>query len=463
MPTQTALQRWTSLCFLALFASVLLHYAVPFVVFRIARHAELGREDAQHQREAESLQRMAVDQLTTIQRLGHEIPKSVVRIQSANDSSVSTGFGVIVDTRALAVTSCSLLEDRNEVLILVPGQSEPISSNVVARDDVSDVALIEFVPPSHEQLAVRPISKRPPRLGENVFALSDASTLRSGLQIGMILGRGTNTPRLCLHEVDLIGTDISTEQNVGSPLVNIDGDILGICIANLACQSDDRGFALPALAANHILTELMQFGRVRRGWIGAFLHADVLRDKPTDQTRVAHVDYVVPGSPADRAGLRAGDDILLMTQYLPVIEVSDLQRLILATLPPEVLQCSIVRQNRFDVLSIPVETQPILAPSLPGEREWGFQLYCAQNRLQLEPDAPANGVAVTSVTPVLAAAGILPGDIITALNDTPTPNIETYCRQASATIAARQGVRVELWRKGSPQMRVVDVPWGAKQ
>lgn len=466
MSRQSLVQRWSSLLLLALLVGVVLHYAIPQVAYRIARHVEAGRRDGEYQSQLAEAQQQQESQIRALQRLAQEVGRSIVRVhapgEDADEIGPARGFGVIVDTRALAVTSLSLIEGLRDVPLSLGGHPEPLRAQVKAIDELADLALLEFDPPPGDLISIRLLAKEPPQLGQDVLALSDAGDLRDALSLGMILRRGTQNRRVCVHDVDFIGTDVATDSNIGSPLMNFRGEILGICIAEHATNDPVRGHVLPAPVADTVIGDMLQYGRVRHGWIGAFLHADVLPGAGRAETRVAHVDYVVPGSPADRSGLRAGDDILLMTQHVPVVGVGDLQRMILATLPPETLRLSILRHSAYQVITVPVELQPLLPPLLPGEKEWGLRLACPQSPSPVDPDEILTGVLVQEVSRREPGEGIRPGDVIVGLNGAPTPNLESYCREAAAVVSSRIPVRLDVWRRGEGKAKTIELAGGSR-
>lgn len=401
----------------------------------------------------------------TLQRLGQEIPASVVRIQagdeSAGEGESTIGFGVIVDPRAYVLTSWTLVRGRTVVPLRVyapPTHSElgKVSARFVAGDEFSDLAILEFVPPNPDWIRVRGIARHPPFPGQVVLALSDVDDPQTGLQLGQVLKRGSMGARSAIHELDLIGTNVATGGNVGGPLLTTDGEILGICIAEHAAHDDRQGHAVPALAADAMVGDLMRFGRVRRGWIGMFAHAAWRKHESQAQSLVAHVDYVVPGSPADLGGLKCGDDILLASQHIPARSLPELQRMILATLPPQTLELSVLRRNAFEVLTVAVEDQPILPPALPGEREWGFSLACPQEPVEIDPDLP-HGVSVREIHEGVLSGKLGPGDLIVNINGMPTPGLESYCVQAAAVLASRVPVHLQVWRKGDSTYRQIEL------
>lgn len=439
---QSSLQRWSTLLLgglLLLFVGG--RWGWPWVNSWLPRQAVVSPGPAEG---------TADDPWLTLQRLGQEIPSSVVRIQSPDDDETTIGFGVIVDNHAYVLTSHTLVAGRTQVSLRLhtpPAQRDPgiVKAKFVAGDEFSDIAILEFVPPDPDLIRVRQIARRPPLLGQPVLSLPDVDDPQTGLQLGQVLRRGSAGARSALHELDLIGTNVATGGNVGSPLMTTEGEILGICIAEHSSHDSRQGHVVPALAADSMLGDLMRFGRVRRGWIGMFAHAAWRKHESQAQSLVAHVDYVVPGSPAERSGLKIGDDILLASQHVPARSVPELQRLILSTLPPQSLALSVLRRNAFEVLSVAVEDQPLLPPALPGEREWGVHLACPQEPHEPDPDLP-QGVQVRGVQPGPLAEKLKPGDLIVNLNGMPTPGLESYCVQAAAVLSSRVPVHLQVWR-----------------
>ncbi|MCY2964277.1 MAG: trypsin-like peptidase domain-containing protein [Planctomycetota bacterium] len=463
MLRQTLSQRWSSLLGLALLVAVLLHFAIPQIAYRVARHIEEGRQDGLYQLQLREAQRQDENQLVELLRISQEIGNSIVRIYAPGEEGEfgrPLGFGVIVDSRALAVTSLTLVEGMNEIPLRFADLKEPIIAHLVASDELADLALLEFPPPVEARIAIRQIAREMPKLGQPVLALGDVADRRDTLRFGIVLGRGTQNTRVCVHEIDLIGTNVATDSNIGSPLMNTHGEILGICIAERAAENGKRGYVLPARVANQAIGDFHKFGRARHGWIGAFVHADVVPGQGAVETRVAHIDYVVPGSPAEKAGLRAGDDVMLMTQHLPVVGIPDLQRLILSTFPPEVLRLSVLRGNSFEVVTVPVEMQPLLAPSLPGEREWDLTIFCPQEPPKIDPDEIQPGVWLQVVGRRLQELGVERGDAIVGINGVPTPNLECYCRQAALAVSSRQTVRLEVLTHGQTIPHTVELVAG---
>lgn len=450
---QSSLQRWSTLLLggvLVLFVGG--RWLWPWVVSRVSAPAEVSQGPGE----------AAVDDpWLTLQRLGQEIPSSVVRIQSDDDEDTTLGFGVIVDSRAYVLTSYTLVRGRASVPLRLhtpPSYRDPgvVQAHFVAGDEFADIAVLEFVPPDPDLIRVRQIARRPPMLGQPVLSLPDVDDPQTGLQLGQVLRRGSAGARSALHELDLIGTNVATGGNIGSPLMTTEGEILGICIAEHASHDPRQGHVVPALAADSMLADLMRFGRVRRGWIGMFAHAAWRKHESQTQSLVAHVDYVVPGSPAERGGLKTGDDILLASQHVPARSVPELQRLILATLPPQSLALSVLRRNSFEVLSVGVEDQPLLPPALPGEREWGVHLSCPQEPLEPDPDLP-HGVQVRLVQSGPLAEKLKAGDLIVNINGMPTPGLEGYCVQAAAVLSSRVPVHLQVWRVATSEFHEIEL------
>src|SRR5262249_25461528 len=151
-----------------------------------------------------------------------------------------------------------------------------------------------------------------------------------------------------------------------------------------------------------------------------FLHAldDETLKRNGLSSAAIELDYIVPNSPAEKSGLRAGDWIIdFLGQSFRDAET--LQRLISATRPDTIIKLRIRRKNHDDTFSVTLATQPSQPDTLPGEIEWGVQLSALTPDVKRLPLVPpdAAGVVVAGVHPRFRAANLLnQGDVITKIN-----------------------------------------------
>jgi len=230
-----------------------------------------------------------------------------------------SGSGSIIDKRGYVLTNSHVVADAYKIYISLYDGSR-FEGRVIGIDAQNDLAVIKFDPPEGLNLTVIPFGDSSTiKVGQRVMAIGNPFGLERTLTVGIISGLGRpiqKDSRTILQ--DMIQTDASINPgNSGGPLLNARGEIIGIntMIYSPSGGSVGIGFAVPVNTAKRIIPELIEYGKVRRGWI----EMEVIQLFP------ALVDYMksnkltVPvekgllissikkGSNADRAGLRGGN------------------------------------------------------------------------------------------------------------------------------------------------------------
>jgi serine protease Do len=222
----------------------------------------------------------------------------------------SLGSGFIIDKNGTVITNNHVIQDAEDILVKV-GTKE-YKAEVVGSDPYADIAVLKmktkdiFVPVSFGD-------SDKARVGDWVIAIGNPFGFSGTVTSGIISARNRDI-NLTRYD-DFIQTDASINQgNSGGPLFNMDGEVVGINTAIIGQQgSIGIGFAIPANAAETIINQLIKFGETSRGWLGVRIQevtkeiADVEKLKKPEGALVASVG---DKSPADKAGLKAGDIIL---------------------------------------------------------------------------------------------------------------------------------------------------------
>jgi S1-C subfamily serine protease len=219
------------------------------------------------------------------------------------------------------------------------------------------------------------------------------------------------------------------------------------------------GLAVPAATAREAAAQLRLHGGIMRGWLGVFIHTvspSGMRQGPEgfpDGSLALAVDYVVPGSPADQAGVRAGDAILRFAGS-PIFSTAALRKQIARTALNAEIAVTLVRGEGVEQAKIVIGPQPATPPQLPGEKEWGLRLL---SHLLSEPSESPNedgqsSVIVQHVETRSRACGLSPRDVILSVNEVATPNLEIFCREVGRLCATHAANRVRLLvsSKGNP-------------
>lgn len=221
-----------------------------------------------------------------------------------------SGSGIIIDDRGYVLTNHHVIMEAQSVQVtLSDGSSYP--AKLVGSDPDSDLAVIKIAAPKSKLKSIRLGDSDKLRVGQKVLAIGNPFGLEETLTTGVIssVGRSIRAPSGLLIE-DMIQTDASINPgNSGGPLLNSDGELIGInsAIFTPSGGSVGIGFAIPVNTAKKVFPQLMAKGYVDYPWLGASLQtlrpslAEALKLPVREGVIVAEV---VENGPADRAGLR---------------------------------------------------------------------------------------------------------------------------------------------------------------
>jgi serine protease Do len=224
----------------------------------------------------------------------------------------SLGSGFIIKEDGIVITNNHVIANAEDILIRV-GDKE-YNAKVIGADPYMDLAVLEM----KTKDKFKPVSfgdSNKARVGDWVVAIGNPFGLGGTVTSGIISARNRQIG-LTRYE-DFIQTDASINQgNSGGPLFNLKGEVIGVNTAIIApgqSGSIGIGFAIPANAASNVIDQLIKFGETKRGWLGVRIQevtkeiADVEKLKKPEGALVASVGQ---NSPADKAGIKAGDIIL---------------------------------------------------------------------------------------------------------------------------------------------------------
>ncbi len=224
----------------------------------------------------------------------------------------SLGSGFIIDNMGTVVTNNHVISGADDILVRV-GDKE-YKAKVIGADPYMDIAVLKME--TKDQF--KPVSfgdSDKARVGDWAVAIGNPFGLGGTVTAGIISARNRDI-NLTRYD-DFIQTDASINQgNSGGPLFNLKGEVIGINTAIIApgqSGSIGIGFAIPANAASNVIDQLIKFGETKRGWLGVRIQevtkeiADVEKLKKPQGALVASVGE---NSPADKAGIKAGDIIL---------------------------------------------------------------------------------------------------------------------------------------------------------
>ncbi len=237
------------------------------------------------------------------------------------------GSGVIIDARrGHVVTNAHVVEGAESIRVTLR-DGRHFSARLLGSDPAADIAVLRIAPDHLTALPLADSSRL--RVGDFVVAIGNPFGLEQTVTSGIVSALGRRGLGIESYE-DFIQTDASINPgNSGGALVNLRGELVGINTAILGPNgaSIGIGFAIPVNMARAIAEQLVQYGEVRRGRLGIGIQdltpelAGAFHIRPT---RGAVVAQVVPGSAAERAGLRVGD-VIVRVNGRPVRDASQLR------------------------------------------------------------------------------------------------------------------------------------------
>ncbi len=232
--------------------------------------------------------------------------------QPTERKASSLGSGFIINKNGTIVTNNHVINNAEDIIVRV-GDKE-YEAKVLGADPYSDLAVLK-IDTNKKFIPVKFGNSDKARVGDWVVAIGNPFGLGGTVTSGIISARNRDI-NLTRYD-DFIQTDASINQgNSGGPLFNLDGDVIGINTAIIApgqSGSIGIGFAIPSNAASNVINQLIKYGKTKRGWLGVRIQqvtkeiADVEKLNNTEGALVASVGV---NSPAEKAGLKAGDIIL---------------------------------------------------------------------------------------------------------------------------------------------------------
>lgn len=350
----------------------------------------------------------------------------------------SLGSGVIVDRRGYILTNNHVIEQADEIEVRLSDKRK-YTAQVIGKDPKTDLAVIKIQAPDDLPVARLGDSARI-RIGEWAIAIGNPFGLDQTVTVGVISAVGRSDVGIATYE-DFIQTDASINPgNSGGPLVNLNGEVIGINTAIVA-TGQGIGFAIPISMAREIKDRLIAQGKVVRGWLGVGIQelteelAAQFGVKPGDGVLVGNV---MKDSPAERGGLRPGD-IIQEFNGVKIGNVHQLQREVARSPVGSEARLRVLREKQPTTLAVMLGEQPtdVAAASEPGSappeaaERFGLTVQDLTPELQSQLKLGAvEGIIVSSVDEAGAAAraGIRPGDVITEANREPVKSTRDFSR-----------------------------------
>jgi serine protease Do len=343
------------------------------------------------------------------------------------------GSGFIIDRDGYIVTNNHVVDGADTIKVILKDETE-YPAKVIGRDPVTDIALIKIEAKGNLPTVVLG-SSDDLKVGEWVTAIGSPFGLQYTVTAGIVSAKGRAIGSGPYD--DFIQTDASINPgNSGGPLINMKGEVVGINTMIIA-GGQGIGFAIPIDLAKNIVTQLKTSGEVTRGWLGVTiqdLKGDLAEYYGLKGKSGVLVASVVPGDPADQAGIKP-KDVITDVNGQAVNTSHDLTSLAANLGVGEKAEVTILRNGKSQTLEVQVGKRPLTMASVSEngqkekEGEYGFSVTDVTPELARRYNLEANaGVMVVGVEPKSKAdaAGIQQGDLIIEINHQNVASVKDF-------------------------------------
>ncbi len=376
----------------------------------------------------------------------------------------SLGSGVIVTADGYILTNNHVVEDADEIHVTL-SSFEEYEATIIGRDPKSDVALIKIGPKADLPFATFGDSDKL-RVGEWVLAIGNPFGLQKTVTAGIVSAKGRSINNESYG--NFIQTDASINPgNSGGPLFNLNGEMVGLNTAIFSRTGGNIGigFAIPINMAKNVFAQLKEHGKVTRGWLGVIIQQvthELAENFNLDRPIGALVGQVVPDSPAEKAGLKAGD-VIISYNGREVSQMSMLPAMVANTDVGEKADLVLIRDGKKENVTVTIERLEDEEAVLAGvetrtSKKLGMTVQELTPRLAESLGIEeAHGLIVTDVNPdsSIAEAGILRGDIILEINRQKVENIAQY-KQALQTAQNMKSILLLIQRDQNTLFVVIE-------
>ena len=288
------------------------------------------------------------------------------------------GSGFIVSKEGLILTNNHVVDGVDKITVslqLADGSKKKYSAEIKGHDKEYDIAVIKIEP--DEALPVLELGDSDNvEVGEFVVAIGNPLGFEHSVTAGVISAKNRSIHAQDVNFDDFLQTDAAINPgNSGGPLLDMDGRVVGINTAIIP-YAQGLGFAIPVNKAKEIMGQLLEKGKVSRGWLGVNitdLDPEVAKMYGIPDGSGIVVAKVIPGDPAEKAGVKAGD-IIVEVNGTKVKNSNELRQRIGAIPPNSTARLKVVRNKKSQVIPVklserPDETQTDTSSSVKGSRK----------------------------------------------------------------------------------------------
>lgn len=346
------------------------------------------------------------------------------------------GSGFIISKDGYILTNNHVVDGANTITVILTDERE-YTAELVGSDPQSDVALLQIK--GGGNLPTLPLGNSDElEVGEWVIAIGNPFGLSSTVTAGLVSAIGRSSVGINEYE-NFIQTDAAINPgNSGGPLINTDGEVVGINSALFSRTGGYMGigFAIPIDMVKSIEAQLKNKGKVTRGWLGVVIQnvdANLAKSFGLDKAEGILVSEVQADSPADKSGLRQGDVITQLNGTV-LRDVADLRNRVALLTPESKATLEIVRDGKKKDINVSIGERPSdLSQAATGKSATPSYEQFGLTFQELTPELAENlgyegriGVVVSEVNQgsPAASAGMKPGQLVEEVNKREVANIK---------------------------------------
>jgi serine protease Do len=373
----------------------------------------------------------------------------------------SLGSGVIISEDGYIITNNHVVEKAEEIRVTL-FDKRSFKGKIIGSDPKTDIAIIKI--PAQKLPTVRWGDSDRLKVGEFVLAIGNPYGLSHTVTMGIISAVGRANVGIADYE-DFIQTDAAINPgNSGGPLVNINGELIGINTAIFSRSGGYQGigFAVPSNMARLVMEQLIKQGKIVRGWLGVMIQEvtpEIAGKFGLKEPKGALVSDLTKGGPAERAGIMRGD-IILEYDGKGVSSVSGLRNMVARSKIGSQVRVKILRNGKEYNLNVTIAELPREIATLSEEPEGDIQRNAFSGvtvydltkeiALQLGLNSNEKGVVVVKVEPGSPGdeAGLKKGDLIQEIDRRKVNNLEDFRRITSVVGSKEDTVLLYINRGG---------------
>lgn len=353
----------------------------------------------------------------------------------------SQGSGFIITKDGYIVTNYHVVKDAAKItVVLQEGREMELPGTFIGGDPHTDIAIVKIEGDSYPYLKFA--DSENVEVGEWCIAIGNPFQLEASVTVGVISAKGRQNLQITDLE-DFIQTDAAINPgNSGGPLLNLEGDVIGINTAIVSRSGGYMGigFAIPSNMVENIKNQIVSNGKINPGFLGVQLQPidrDLAESFKLKKAEGALVSEVVTDSPADKAGLKSGD-IILEVNGSKVKSPTTLRREIMLMQPGQVAKITLNRDGKIKKISVTLGNHPKTRQDTSKAAEkLGLEIeeLNSEKAHQMGYSTEEEGVLISGVRPGTLGqlAGIRPGSIIIAVNHNKVKNLEEFNKALEET------------------------------